>query len=147
MELVKWNPDKDILNFHSRFGRFFDDFFSPARWGEELESLWNWNPVVDIYENDQNLVIKAELPGVDPKDISVDVRGRVLTLKGERSSDKEVKEKDYYRKERSCGSFERSFILPDETNPDHIRADYKDGVLKLEIPKPEEKKARQITIH
>jgi HSP20 family protein len=103
--------------------------------------------VVDIYDNNDTLVIKAELPGVDKKDITVDVNARTLTLKGERATDNEVKTGDYYRRERSFGKFERSFALPADIDPDKIKADFRDGVLKLNIPKPEAHKPKQISVH
>jgi HSP20 family protein len=113
----------------------------------DVMSKFNWNPAVDVYDTDNTVVIKAELPGIDKKDLSIDVNGRVLTLKGERSGDNEVKEEKYYRKERFHGKFERSFTLPDDTDPEKIQAEFKDGVLKIEVPKPEEKKPKQITVH
>ncbi len=85
--------------------------------------------------------------GIDKEGIEIDVKDRVLTLKGERSSENEVKDDNYYRRERCVGKFERAFTLPADVDPDKIKADYKDGVLKVDIPKPEEKKPRQITIH
>jgi HSP20 family protein len=91
-------------------------------------------------------VITAEIPGVDKKDISVDVKDRVLTLRGERSSDNEVKEDRFYRRERTFGKFERSFTLPAAVDPDNIKAEYRDGVLKIEVPKPEGHKPRQINV-
>ncbi len=147
MELVRWNPRRDLFNWPLRTNRVFEDFFHPTLFNEEGVSTWNWHPVVDIYENDDNIVITAELPGVDKKDISVDVNGRILTLKGERSADNEVKEDNYYRKERSYGKFERSFTLPADVDPDKVKADFKDGILKLDIPKPEAHKPKQITVH
>ena len=147
MELVRWNPRRDLFNWPLRTNRVFEGFFHPALFNEEGVSVWNWHPVVDIYENDDNIVITAELPGVDKKDISVDVNGRILTLKGERSADNEVKEDNYYRKERSYGKFERSFTLPADVDPDKVKADFKDGILKLDIPKPEAHKPKQITVH
>ena len=125
----------------------FDNFIFPTVRSDETMSDWGWNPVVDIYENEENIVITAELPGVDKKDMTVDVKGRVLTLKGERSTDNEVKEDNYYRRERCYGKFERCFTLPVEVDPEKIKADYKDGVLKIDIPKAEESKPKQVTIH
>ena len=147
MELIRWNPRRDLFNWHSRMGRFFDDFFYPTLQSEKGDSLWNWQPAVDIYETDSHIFVKAELPGVDKKDISVDLNGRVLTLRGERSTDDEVKEDRYYRKERFYGRFERSFTLPVGVDPAKVEADYKDGVLKIGIPKPEEHKPKAITVH
>jgi len=125
----------------------FDDFFHPTHEGEGEVFMRSWNPVVDIYDNDENIVIKAELPGVDKNDIVVDVKDRVITLKGERSSDNEVKGDSCYFRERSFGKFERAFRLPGDIDSDKIKADYKDGVLKIDIPKPEEHKPKTITVH
>ncbi|MAF33340.1 MAG: Hsp20/alpha crystallin family protein [Desulfobacterales bacterium] len=147
MELIKWAPQRDLFNFHNRFGRMFDDFFCPTTGNGEELSMWNWNPVVDIYDNEDNIVINAELPGVDKKDILIDIKGKVVTLKGERLSENETKDETYYRQERSFGKFERVFVLPVEVNSDKVKADFKDGVLKIFIPKPEEQKTKKITIH
>ena len=147
MELVRWNPMRNRINFNDRFGSFFDDFFYPTRSNAKEDGVWDWKPAVDIYENDTAFVVKAELPGVDKKDISIDFNGDTLTLKGERSSEKEVKEDKYYHKESVYGSFERHFKLPENVDPEKITADFKDGVLKIEIAKPEAIKPKQITIH
>ena len=146
MQLVKWNPMRDMLSFNSRADRFFNDFFSPSR-RVGVSGNWDWNPRVDIYEEENAIVLKAELPGVEKDNITVDVKDGVLTLKGERSSDNEVNEESYYRRERSFGSFQRRFNIADNVDPEQITADYKDGVLKVTIPKPAEVKPRQITVH
>ncbi len=125
----------------------FDDFFYPGRKPAHPQRSWGWNPVVDIYEDEQNIYVKAEIPGVDKESIFVDVKDRVLTLKGERTYDNEVKEDQYYRRESTCGSFERAFTLPEAVSADDIKAEYKDGVLKITVPKPEERKPKQITVH
>ncbi len=147
MELVKWNPMKDMFSLRNRINAMFDDFFYPTTRSEGDWGLSSWEPRVDIYDDKDNIVIKAEMPGVDKKDIKVDVKDRVLTLSGERSADKEVKEDSYYRRERTFGRFERSFTLPGEIDPEKIAAEYKDGVLKIVVPKPEEQKPKQIAIH
>ena len=147
MQLVKFNPVRDMFSFRNRINHIFDDVFYPINRDEVEFSMESWNPVVDVYDNDDSIVIKAELPGIDKEGIEIDVKDRVLTLKGERSSESEVKDDNYYRRERSFGRFERAFTLPADVDPDKIKADYKDGVLKIDIPKPEEKKPRQITIH
>jgi HSP20 family protein len=125
----------------------FDNFFLPSTTTEDGFMTWGWNPVVDIYDNEDSIVLKAELPGVSKKDIEIDIKDRVLTLKGERSADNEVKEDNYYRRERTYGRFERSFTLPADVDPDRIKADYNDGVLKIEVPKPEDQKPKQVTVH
>jgi HSP20 family protein len=125
---------------------FFDDFFGDLFKAERTNLTRGWHPKVDIFEEADQIVMKAELPGVEKDKIAIDVDGRVLTVKGERSSDNEVKEDNYYRRERSYGRFERSFTLPDETDSEKIRADYKDGVLTLNIPKPASSQTKQITV-
>ena len=147
MNIVRWNPWRERSSLENRISRFFDDAFRPTSWLNEDFGLGNWKPVVDIYDHDDKIVIKAELPGVDKKDIEVDLKDRVLTLKGERSYENEVKEENYHRKERAFGKFHRSFTLPAGYDPEKINADYKDGVLKIEIPKPEEQKPKKITVH
>jgi HSP20 family protein len=147
MNLVKWNPMRDMETLHNRINRLFDSSFFPTFSLDDDVSLGSWKPVVDIYENEDKIVVKAELPGVDKKDIKVDLKDGVLTLGGERSHEKEVKEENYYRKERAFGRFHRSFAVPSEIDPDKIKAEFKDGVLKVEIPKPEEQKPKKITVH
>ena len=147
MQLVKWSPRKDMFSLQNQINRMFDDFFSPAHREDVELSMGSWNPVVDIYENDENIVVTAEIPGLDKKDIVVDVKDRVLTLKGERSFDNEVNEDNYYRRERAFGKFERAFTLPVDVDSEKIKADYKDGLLKIEIPKPEKQKPKKITVH
>lgn len=147
MQLVRWNPMNEMFSFRRPLSRVFDDFFLPRTTTEDGSLTWGWNPVVDIYDNEDNIVIKAELPGVSKEDIEIDIKDRVLMLKGERSADNEAKEDDYYRRERTYGRFERSFTLPANVDPDKIKADYNDGVLKIEVPKPENQKPKQITVH
>ncbi len=147
MELVRWNPWRDMLGSRSRVNTLFDEFFIPAGVRGNSAAERSWHPVVDVYENEGHFVIKADLPGIDKKDISLDVKDGVLTLKGERLVEEEVKEDKAYFRERVHGRFERTFKLPKHVDADKITADYKDGVLKIEIPKPEAIKPRQITVH
>lgn len=146
MELMKWHPTRELFNVRNRMGSLLDDFFSPARVTDGHDTLWGWNPAMDVYENDDAIVVKAELPGMQKDQIEVDVQGRVLSIKGERTSDNEVKEEHYYRRECTRGRFERAFTLPAEVNPETIKAEYTDGILKIEVPKPEERKAKKIAV-
>ena len=145
MNLVRWNPWKEMDVFSDRVHRL-GSFFPSSLLSDEA-SIGNWRPAADIYEHEDKIVIKAELPGVDKKDIRVDVKENVLTLEGERSHEAEVKEEHYYRKERVHGTFRRSFSLPDGLDSDKIEANYKDGVLNIEIPRSEVKKAKKIAVH
>ena len=147
MQVIKWNPMRNRFGLGHGMNSLFDNFFLPMRKDEWEESFWSWNPKVDIYDEDDHIVLKAELPGVEKSDIAVDIKDRVLTLKGERSADNKVEKDNYYRQERSYGRFERSFTLPGEVNTEDIKAEYKDGLLKIDIPKPEKDQPKQITVH
>lgn len=148
MELVRWNPRREMLGMNRLFDRMFEDVFpgTSARGGENV-SIRTWKPAVDIYDENDHVVLKAELPGVEKKDIEIDVDGRVLTLKGKRTADNEENGEHYYQRERIVGNFARSFSLHAEVNPDKIKAEFKDGILTLKIPKPEEHKPKKITVH
>ncbi|MEJ2168471.1 MAG: Hsp20/alpha crystallin family protein [Desulfobacterales bacterium] len=147
MNLVKWNPWREMPALHNRINRMFDDpFFSIDRLADE-DGLGMWNPAVDLYEKDDHFIIKAELPGINKDDIKVDLKDRVLTLSGERSYDNEVKEENYYRRERSFGKFQRAFTLPADVDAEKIKAEFKDGVLQIEVPKPENQKAKRVAVH
>ena len=111
------------------------------------DGMGMWDPAVDLYEKDDHFIIKAELPGIKKDDIKVDLKDRVLTLSGERTYDNEVKEENYYRRERSYGKFQRAFTLPVDVDSEKIKAEFKDGVLQIEVPKPEDKKAKRVTVH
>ncbi|MDZ7579284.1 MAG: Hsp20/alpha crystallin family protein [Deltaproteobacteria bacterium] len=147
MALVKWDPFREATTLQERINRLFEDAFPRARDREEDLNLGTWRPAVDIYEGETGVVLKAELPGVKKEDVSVEVKDNVLTIKGERKVDSEVKEKNYYRRERTHGSFSRSFNLQYAVNPDKIKARFKDGVLEIEVPKPEEEKTKQINVN
>ena len=110
-------------------------------------NLTAWAPAVDIYENEHELVVKADLPDVDAKDLDIRVENNILSIRGERKFEKKVNEDNYLRVERAYGSFSRSFALANTVNPDGIKADYQNGVLTLVIPKREEAKPKQIKVN
>jgi len=114
--------------------------------GEE-SNLTGWAPAVDIYETEHELVVKADLPEVDPKELDIRVENNLLTIRGERKFEKKVNEENYLRVERAYGSFSRSFSLANTVNSEAIKADYQDGVLTLTIPKREEAKPKQIKVN
>ncbi len=145
MPIVRWEPFRDLLTTQDRLNRLFNETFSRFFGAEELPSR-AWAPPVDIYETDENLVLKAELPGMDPEDVEVRVQDSTLYLKGERKFEKEVKEDNYHRIERAFGSFTRTFPLPSSIDADKVKAEYKDGVLTLTMPKREEAKPKTIKI-
>jgi HSP20 family protein len=140
MALIKWDPFREFNALTERSGNF------PGKFWEAPASTTAWNPSVDIFENDNEIVVKAELPGMAAKDIDVKIENNVLTLKGERRFEKEAKEENYHRVEREYGAFSRVFSLPVTVNPDKVTAEYKDGVLKIVLPKKEEIKPKAIKI-
>ena len=114
--------------------------------GEEEFTVTEWSPPVDIAEDDKEYTVKAELPGMNKEDIKVTVEGGVLSIRGERKVEKEEKDKKYHRIERSYGTFTRSFTLPEGTSGDKISAEFKDGVLKVHLPKDEKGKTKSVEV-
>jgi len=148
MAIVRFEPFRDLITIQDRMNRLFSEAFRGARDVDEDWALGgSWAPVVDIHEQDGNIVLKAELAGIDPKDVDIRVENNTLTLRGERRIDGDAKREDYHRVERSYGAFARSFSLPTVVDTEKIRAEYKDGVLKLTLPKKEEAKPKQISIN
>jgi HSP20 family protein len=147
MAIVRWEPLRDLVAIQDRMNRIFHDAFRGVPASEEDWALGgNWAPPVDIYEHEGNLVLKAELPGIDPKNVDVRVENNVLTLQGERTFESEVKREQYHRVERAYGTFSRSFTLPNVVDTANIKAEYKDGVLRVTMAKREEAKPKQISI-
>ena len=140
MAIVKWDPFREFNGFNERVGNFLG-----RNWEGPL-STTTWNPSVDIFENDNEVIFKAELPGMNAKDIEVKLENNVLMLKGERRFEKETKEENYHRIAREYGTFSRSFALPTAVNADKVTAEYKDGILKVTLPKKEEIKPKPIKI-
>ena len=145
MTLVRWNPWREMIGLHNQINHLFGEVASPS--GSTDTEAVGWNPVVDVYEKDDSVVIQAELPGVNKDDISIDLKDRLLTLRGERCSEETAKHESYHRRERFFGRFYRAFRLQANLDAERIQADYKDGVLTIEIPKAEGSRPRQITIH
>ena len=148
MAVVRWEPFRDLLTLQERMNRMFNESYRGRGASEDDWSLGgSWAPAVDIYEHEGNIVLTAELPGVDPKDVDVRVENNVLTLRGERKWNTEVQRENYHRVERAYGSFTRSFTLPNVVDTTNIKADFKDGMLRLVLPKREEAKPKQISIN
>ena len=148
MAIVRYEPFRNLVTVQDRMNRIFEEAFRGAPRGTEEEWALGgaWAPAVDIYEHEGNLVLKAELPGIDPKDVDVQVENNVLTLRGERKFDSEVKREEYHRVERAYGTFSRSFTLPNVIDTAKIQAEFKDGVLRVTLPQREEAKPKQISI-
>jgi HSP20 family protein len=145
MAVVRWDPFRDLNMLQDRMNRLFDD--AGRTWAtDEPAATTTWSPAVDIFETEGEIVVKAELPGMERKDIALNLENNVLTVRGERRFAKETKDDNYHRIERSYGTFSRSFSIPATVEEEKIRADYKDGVLKIVLPKKEQAKPKQIRI-
>lgn len=140
----RWEPFRGALNLQDQINRLFGDVLDRS---SQESNLTTWAPPVDIYENEHELIVKAELPGIDPKDLDIRVENNILTIRGERKFDEKVKENNCLRVERAYGSFSRSFALANTVNSEAIKADYQNGVLTLTIPKREEAKPKQIEVN
>ena len=136
-------PFRGATTLQDQINRLFNEGFERA---SEESNLTAWAPAVDIYETEHELVVKADLPEVDPQDLDIRVENNILTIRGERKFAKKVNEENYLRVERAYGSFARSFTLANTVNSEAIKADYQNGVLTLNIPKREEAKPKQIKV-
>jgi HSP20 family protein len=146
MAIVRWDPFRNLTTLQDRINRLFWESFPESRREEDASGMGMWQPLVDIHETEEMLVIQAELPGVKKEDISIEVKDNMLTLKGERNLNKEIREENYYRRERASGKFQRTFNISVAIDPDKIVARHKDGVLEIKIPRSKEQKPTQIDI-
>jgi HSP20 family protein len=140
------HPEKWISDLRREFDSLFDRFFREEWLAPETTGVSSFVPAFDVSETDEEFLVKAELPGVDPKNVEVNLTGNVLTIRGEKKQEREEKTESLHRVERSFGSFSRSFSLPSEVKVDKITATYKDGVLDLKLPKTEPSKKKTIKI-
>ena len=150
-ELTTWKPFGELTPFREfdRTSKEMDrlwDFFLEGGLRRRTEEAGEWLPSLNVAETKNELVVKAEVPGMDPKDIDISLSDGVLTIKGEKKQEKEEKEADYHLVERSYGVFTRSIPLPQEVESDKISASYKGGILKITLPKSEETKKKEIRI-
>jgi HSP20 family protein len=146
MAIIKWDPLGNIATLQDRINQLFDDSFPHQAHGDQEVPLCAWTPSVDIYETDQGVVIAADLPGVNKEDVMVEVKDNMMTISGGRSGDSEHCATNYYRRERICGNFHRSFSLHAMILPEQIKAKFKNGVLTVEIPKPVEETPRRVSV-
>ncbi len=142
MAIVRWDPGREIDSLQSDMNRLFDGFFG-SRAGNARS---RWIPAMDLAETDENLVLRADLPGMSEDDVEIEVKDRVLNVSGSREAEHETSEEGYHRVERSSGSFSRSLTLPEAADPEKITAQFNRGVLEVRIPKPAERKPTRIEI-
>jgi HSP20 family protein len=145
MSITRWDAFRNMATLHDQVNRLFEGNLQGSR--GDNSALTTWAPAVDIYEDENALVIKADLPDMNEKDLDIRVENNTLTVKGERKFEQKVKEENYLRIERTYGSFSRSFSLPNTVNTEAIKAEYKNGVLTVELPKRAESKPKQVKVN
>jgi HSP20 family protein len=148
MALIRWEPVRELNTIQSEMNRLFNTYFdAPAAPGNGGGAgLRRWIPAMDLVETEADFVLRADLPGVEEKDVKIELEDRVLTIAGERKAEHEERKEGYYRVERSSGAFTRTLTLPEGVDPAGIKASFDKGVLEVRIPKPEEKKPHRVAI-
>jgi HSP20 family protein len=150
-EVSRWNNNlssfRGILSLQNDMNRIFDEFFRGDLLTSNSFFTHDWNPAVDIIENNDNYIMKAEIPGMNKDDVKITLEDNILTIRGEKKNEGEKKEGNYHRIERSYGSFERSFTIQGTIKSNDIDAQYKDGVLTLILPKAEKAEPKRIEIN
>jgi HSP20 family protein len=153
MSLIRWNPTRELSTWPSDFfgiqreiNRLFDNFFRGGVQDDGTFGLSYWTPAVDIAEQDDEYIVKVELPGVNKDDVKITLESNILTIRGEKKEEKDMKRDNFHRMERMYGSFQRSFTLPTTVKNDKIDAVYKDGILTITLPKAEEAKPKHIEV-
>ncbi len=144
--ITRWDPFREFVTLQDRMNRLFRDSYGPEG-REEALTTTTFAPPVDVYEDEHNVILKIEVPGIDEKDIDVRVENNTLTVHGERKFEKEEKEENFRRVERQYGSFTRTFTLPNTVDADKVQADYDKGVLKIQLAKKAEAKPKQIKVN
>src|SRR5271166_6325393 len=144
--LTRWDPFREFVTIQDRMNRLFRDSYAPEGHDQSLTTS-AFAPPVDVYEDEHNVTLKIEVPGIDEKDIDVRIENNTLTVHGERKFEKEEKEENYRRVERQYGSFTRTFTLPNTVDAEKVSANYDKGVLKIALPKKAEAKPKQIKVN
>jgi HSP20 family protein len=146
MALARWTPQRDLMAVRDEMNRVLNEVFGRGANDESAWSSGTWSPPVDIYETDEALVMKAELPGFSKDDISIEMKENTLVIRGERKREDEVKEGNYHRMERAYGAFQRSFLLPTTVDQNKVSAAYRDGILELRLPKVQAAQPKRIAV-
>jgi len=143
MSMIRWEPFDEMMSMRESMDRLFEDFFSrrPRTSGPLV-----WQPALEVYETDNEVVVKAELPGIDPKSVHVTVTSEGLTIKGEAKAEHEDKGRNYYRRELRYGAFQRTVALPNEVKSDETKATFKHGILEVKIPKAERVRPKTVAV-
>jgi len=144
--IIPWRPFRELEALEQRFDDIFGRPFLPSIWRRIPIEERGWAPAIEVFEKEDKFVVKADVPGIKTEDIDISVVGDILTIKGEKKAETEVKEEDYYCCERSYGSFYRSIALPSNIDANKIEANYEDGVLEVSLPKAPEVKPKKVAV-
>jgi HSP20 family protein len=147
MALTRWDPFRDLLSLQERMNKLFEDSLARSSSPAGESAAGTWSPPVDIIEKEDEILLRAELPGIDLQNVDLQVHDDTLVLRGERQFDKETKKENYHRIERAYGTFSRSFTLPSSVDQGSIKAKLKDGILEVHLPKVQSAKPRPIPIN
>jgi HSP20 family protein len=145
MSIMRWDPFEEAGTLRRAMDRLFDDFFATRRPGRDLAEM-AWEPAVEMFETDHDVVVRAEMPNIDPKNVEITVTNDAITLKGETKHEEEQKDRNYYRRELRYGAFSRTLPLGAEVKASEAKATYKDGVLEVKIPKSERVKPTSVQV-
>lgn len=146
MTLIRWEPSRETESFQQEVSRLFGSFFDSQTGRADQRAQRRWVPAMDLLEDDGEYVLRADLPGVSEADIKIELEDNVLTVAGERRSEREERRDGYHRVERVSGSFSRTLRLPEGVDPESVRADLENGVLEVRIPKPQQRKPHRVAI-
>ncbi len=147
MAVIRWEPARELHSIQQEMNRLFGSVFDAQAGGGEGNGGRRWIPAMDLVEDGEHFVLSADLPGVDEDDVSVELEDNVLSISGERKSQREERREGYYRIERAAGKFSRSLTLPEGIDPDGIQASFEKGVLEVRVPKPEQRTPRRVAIN
>jgi HSP20 family protein len=146
MALIRWEPVRELNTIQSEMNRLFNSFFEAPAPDNGGSTARRWVPAMDLVETEDDLVLRADLPGLSEDDVNIEVEDNTLTISGERKTEREERKEGYFRVERASGSFARSLTLPEGIDPEKVRASFDRGVLEIRIPKPEQRKPRKVQI-
>lgn len=143
MSMARWDPFRDLEALRENVNRLFQESMTPRR---DISMAQAWTPAVDVVEDEEKIIVKAELPGLKREDIDIELTGDTLTIKGERKFENEERKENYVRVERSYGEFRRVFTIGVPVKAGEVKANYKDGILEVQIPKAEEIKPKKVEV-
>jgi HSP20 family protein len=146
MALLRWEPVAELNTIQNEMNRLFNTFFDQSAPTSRSGGTGRWMPPMDLLETTEHYVLRADLPGLSDGDVNIELQDNVLTVSGERNAEHEQRQEGYHRLERAFGAFSRSLTLPDGVDPDAVQAHFDRGVLEIRIPKPDQKKPRQVQI-